>query len=249
MISTKRSYILKQTCSWKLQVCLSMGDLLVDTRCQRVKEGFSLDTLIHDSRRTTRCFKVAIWTSKQNCFIFFYESPLHILSIISRSKGNQTMKFDQLTEHNVTENFLQKSFWKWGREISLGSLFAYKKALCDLKANGLHLNFIVLRQPSTWTEIRNKQCKTIDFRDILNSEVSEKVLGLVYSPHFVHDFPGKMFFMLYFLNWPNFILCSLLLLEILVNMCIAITCFPGCDAISFVIDLSFLIKPFFYMTK
>ena len=32
MLSTKRSYILKQTCSSKLQVCLSLCDLLVDTR-------------------------------------------------------------------------------------------------------------------------------------------------------------------------------------------------------------------------
>ena len=27
----KRSYILKQTCSWKLQVCLDICDVLVDT--------------------------------------------------------------------------------------------------------------------------------------------------------------------------------------------------------------------------
>ena len=31
LMSTKRSHIIKQTCSWKLQVCLSMCDLSVDT--------------------------------------------------------------------------------------------------------------------------------------------------------------------------------------------------------------------------
>ena len=31
-LSTERSRILKQICSWKLQVCLSMCDLLVETR-------------------------------------------------------------------------------------------------------------------------------------------------------------------------------------------------------------------------
>ena len=31
LVFTKRSYILTQTCIWKLQVCLSMYDLLVDT--------------------------------------------------------------------------------------------------------------------------------------------------------------------------------------------------------------------------
>ena len=30
-VSTKKSNILKQTCNWKLRVCLSMHDLLVDT--------------------------------------------------------------------------------------------------------------------------------------------------------------------------------------------------------------------------
>ena len=36
LVSTKRSYIFKQTCSWKLKVCLTMCDLLVDTRHQRI---------------------------------------------------------------------------------------------------------------------------------------------------------------------------------------------------------------------
>ena len=32
-------------------------------------------------------------------------------------------------------------------------------------------------------------------------------------------------------------------------MCIAIVCFPGCDAINYETNLIFLITPFFYMTK
>ena len=32
-------------------------------------------------------------------------------------------------------------------------------------------------------------------------------------------------------------------------MCIPIVCFPGCDVINFEINLMFLIKPFFYLTK
>ena len=38
-MSSDRSHILKQTCSWKLQFCLSMCDLLVDIRHERVKES------------------------------------------------------------------------------------------------------------------------------------------------------------------------------------------------------------------
>ena len=37
--------------------------------------------------------------------------------------------------------------------------------------------------------------------------------------------------------------------EILGNICIAIICFPGCDVVNFEINLIFLIKIFFYMTK
>ena len=72
------------------------------------------------------------------------------------------------------------------------------------------------------------------------------ILGVVSLSHFVYDFSRKIFLMLYSINWPN----SLpLLLEILVNMCIAIVYEPGCDIIDFEINLIFLIKPFSYMTK
>ena len=35
-------------------------------------------------------------------------NTIHILSNIWQSKGNQTMKFGQLIEHNERNNFLQK---------------------------------------------------------------------------------------------------------------------------------------------
>ena len=54
----------------------------------------------------------------------------------------------------------------------------------------------------------------------------------------------KMFLMLYSINRPNF-----LLLEILVNMSMTIVCDPGFDVIKLEINLIFLIKTVFYMTK
>ena len=51
------------------------------------------------------------------------------------------------------------------------------------------------------------------------------------------------------INWPNFIVWSLLLIEILDNMGNGIVCFPGCDVIIFEISLRFLIKPFLYITR
>ena len=58
----------------------------------------------------------------------------------------------------------------------------------------------------------------------LNFNFSEKGLGLVSPPHFVHDFSRKMFLMLINRNWQNFIVWLPLPLEILGNMCITIGC-------------------------
>ena len=43
---------------------------------------------------------------------------IHILPNISRSKGNQTMKFGQLIECNMRNIFLEKSYTKCGGETS-----------------------------------------------------------------------------------------------------------------------------------
>ena len=43
---------------------------------------------------------------------------IHILPTISRSKGNQTMKYGQLTECNMRNIFLEKSCTKCGKETS-----------------------------------------------------------------------------------------------------------------------------------
>ena len=39
-------------------------------------------------------------------------TTMNMLSDISKSKGNQTIKFSQLIEYNVRNNFLQKSCQK-----------------------------------------------------------------------------------------------------------------------------------------
>ena len=40
----------------------------------------------------------------------------HILPIIARTKGNQTMKFGQLIEYTMKNIFLEKSYTKCGKE-------------------------------------------------------------------------------------------------------------------------------------
>ena len=51
--------------------------------------------------------------------------------------------------------------------------------------------------------------------------------------------------MLYFINWPNFIVWLPFIIEILDNMCIAIVCEPDCDVMNFEVNLIFLVEPFF----
>ena len=50
---------------------------------------------------------------------------IHILPNISKSRGNQILKFDQLIEYNMTKNFLEKSYKKCGRE-TISRLFSKK---------------------------------------------------------------------------------------------------------------------------
>ena len=83
------------------------------------------------------------------------------------------------------------------------------------------------------------------FKAFLNSQ---KWSGTSILTRFLHDFWKKIFLALYSITWPNCIVL-LPLLETLGNMCIVIICFPVYDAINFKINLSFLSKPFFYITK
>ena len=54
-------------------------------------------------------------------------TAIKILSNISQSEGNQTMKLGQLIEHNKRNVFLQKWCRKWGKETSSRPLYFFKK--------------------------------------------------------------------------------------------------------------------------
>ena len=84
---------------------------------------------------------------------------------------------------------------------------------------------------------------------MLNFDVLEVGLVIVPPPHILYHSSRKMFLMLYATYWPNFIVLLYLLLDILGSMCISIVCIPDCDMINFEINLLFLIKPFFCITK
>ena len=57
---------------------------------------------------------------------------INILSNISKGEGNQTVKFDQLIEHNMKNIFLKKSFTKCIEETILRSFSKNSKLSISL---------------------------------------------------------------------------------------------------------------------
>ena len=54
-------------------------------------------------------------------------NSIHILPIVSRSKGNRTMKFGQLIQYN--KRHIQISCRKWGKKLGYRPLFVFLKKL------------------------------------------------------------------------------------------------------------------------
>ena len=81
---------------------------------------------------------------------------------------------------------------------------------------------------------------------MLNFDFLENDVGVI---SWKYDFSWNMFLMLDSVNWSNIIAWLPLLLRILVNLCVVIVCFPGCDVINFEINLIPLIKLFWYIAE
>ena len=90
--------------------------------------------------------------------------------------------------------------------------------------------------------------ETIDLK-ICSSSIFSKTFGNSFSTTFYASFWQKNISHVIPIDWPNFIVWLPLLHDILGNMCIANVCFSDCDVINFEINVSFLIKWFFCMTK
>ena len=66
---------------------------------------------------------------------------MHILPNISQSKGNQTIKFGQLIEFNKSNDFLQKLYSKWDKELVSDLFLFFKNAQNEANASGLQRSF------------------------------------------------------------------------------------------------------------
>ena len=77
----------------------------------------------------------------------------------------------------------------------------------------------------------------------------EKGLVIVFPPDLVYNFSGKMFLMIYPINWPNFIVWWLYFLRNWAICALQLFFFSTLWYHKFWNNLIFLIKPFFCMTK
>ena len=114
---------------------------------------------------------------------------------------------------------------KWGRETSSRPLFVFQKSFILGKSKWSAAWFHYISTALRLAYNKNKRFRTVHYwsRDILNFDFLDKCLGIVSPPHFVCDFSTNVY-MLYSINWPNFIVWLLLLLEIFNNIFIAIVC-------------------------
>ena len=110
-------------------------------------------------------------------------TAIYILPNISRSKGNQVIKFGPLIEYNIRNIFLEKSYVKCGRKTSPRPFYEKSKSNIPLS------NILKCRGLNNTLKLK---CWPLAFA-LYN-------LDLVSLNHFLHDFRTKLFFMLYSIN-------------------------------------------------
>ena len=95
----------------------------------------------------------------------------NILPNVSRSKGNQVIRFGQLIKYSMRNIFLQKSCRKWGRGTSSRPLFVFQKSFIQgwSKWSASYFSFILVDHNLDMQLKTNYiTFQTVDPRDILS---------------------------------------------------------------------------------
>ena len=116
----------------------------------------------------------------------------------------------------------------------------------EVKPKDLQLSFDIFWWPSTWHTIKTN---CVNFRLMIQRYAQFWFIRKGSGNSFSTTFCAWYFKKIYSISWPNLIAWLFLFLEILINMCIAIVCFPCFDVRNLEIELIFLIKSLFYMNK
>ena len=164
---------------------------------------------------------------------------IQILSNLSRSKGNQAMKFGLVKEYNMRNIFVEKSYTKFGR-TSPKPFSGKLKLTISLNqwSKVLYCLFLLYGKLRAIKMYWNEAADQLLSPHIKLFQKIKRGLELVSLPGFLHNFSRKIFPLLYFINCPNSIVWLSLLCEIFDIMCITIVT-------SWILKLNFKIKPFF----
>ena len=116
----------------------------------------------------------------------------HILTNISRRKGNQAMIFGQFIERNMRNFFFENSYTKCDRDI-FPIPFSKKTKLSISLDQYSKVSYSLFYGTPSWgvSEHIETKLQTICFY------LTTKGLELVSLSHFLHDFWRKMFILLY----------------------------------------------------
>ena len=90
-------------------------------------------------------------------------TAIWILPNIWRHKGNQTMKFGQVMEHNIKNRFLQNHLETKTRRLFPEPFSFFQKALYEIKVSGQHRTFNMFGSP----QLNNKRASKLVLRHIL----------------------------------------------------------------------------------
>ena len=84
---------------------------------------------------------------------------MHLLPNISWSKHNQTFKFGQVVDITTEIFFFENNAKNEAGRVVSDLFLSFKKALYEVKANGLQLSFNHFQFSSTWQTIKAKYVK------------------------------------------------------------------------------------------
>ena len=129
---------------------------------------------------------------------------IHILPNIWRSKGNEAIKFCPLIENNMRKTFFLKNYTQTVVETLFSDPFLKNQNWAYRWINSLWFAFIVC-QLEDCQNIFKLSCRPFPFIWYKAFQKNKKRCGIGLPASFPAWSLKKIFLLLYFINWPNFI--------------------------------------------
>ena len=140
-ISLNKVQIRNIICKWSSK---SMTKPKVQNLWNNLAESYSPKIFfVYSTRTVVKCPSINFcfeFLERSRIFCEFGRRSHHLLPNVSKSNGNESVKFGQLIKYSLRIIF-QKSCRQWGRETSSRPLCFLKKAFYEVKAIGQHRSF------------------------------------------------------------------------------------------------------------